>query len=372
LRYSGKIIVARTYDAGLSIEIQKAASALRRKGIKIAGETYMSKKRLAPKYAKPFFDLEFSLPARRVKFDNSVIYLRIRVGLREEGAITIMLTAPFENKSVDDLIKLSLIDEGALAVAGKTIPFEDYALSLYKSVCSIIRRSIQQQEQTDKPLTESYTYIVINKTSPKCPVEQLLERKRLFAGLLRPWGGWRELSDAEIIDSTSGVVRYTKNDAVIIDWARAVLVGVAQDVEKSVITTIDMANTQRVKLRLYDAMLSAYKTELKSRKHFGLLQSLLPPSISPLPKITIMKSEISDLLRGLRLSSVWAEESYLGRVHSIASQKLGLQKLMYEVNENIRSIADDLSTIVQLRTTYWIEVLFILIVIIWMIAELLR
>lgn len=367
VKYTGRLIITRARDVQGKIDINKIKES---RHVRFLRERE-TKRALAPRYARPYPDLELRLSPTRITFGEKQYYAGIYAKIRKEGALTIEVNIPFNNLTMDNLVNLSMIEEEWVIAKENEIMFEEWMDSMYKKVLNYIKSAIHSRYTlggAPAPV-EDYMYVIIEKIKPKININQLLEKKSLLTGVLRGWRGWRDVGAQEQEDATSATFTYTNDDAVIVDWDRALLINTS-NMTWDILATIDLANIQRLKLMVFGILLTNARDSIKGRKIYSLPRAFLPPSMSPLPGIIDLKNEISGLLKGLRLSATFAYDSYLGKIYTAAAKKFQLEALEKEVSNTIQGISDDVSTATGIRTAYWLELFFILLIIIWMIMSL--
>jgi len=357
------MIITRARDVRGNIDVTKIHESEQVKFVK----RLEIKKVLAPRYARPHPDLELRLPPTRITFKNKQYYVGIHAKVRKEGTLTIEVNIPFKRFTVDGLIALALIEDGQIKVKGKEIKFVEWVDSIYTRMLKYIEKAIEITYQVEIG-PEDYVCICVEKISPKMKIDRLLEKKAILTGILRGWTGWRWISKQEIEDATSAIFTYTQEDAVIVDWDCSLLINTA-DLTNDILSVIDLANIQRLELRLYAALISDSRRELTGAKIYGFFRSLLPPSMTPLPKLTDLRRNISELLIGLKYPSIFATDSFLGKVHTAATKKFQVGALETQVRNSLQDVGEDLATAAGVRSSYWLEVIFIVIVIIWIIME---
>ncbi len=243
----------------------------------------------------------------------------------------------------DPLVECTLYDFGAISVVYR-VPIEgdltgllDLADELYENaeLLADSRRRVTELLERIRPAVRRLSladlfedYVIYRVPTPPvgCDLPALLKGRsmqRTVASLLRAERG--EMSEQELADALSCVISFSPQDATIIDWNAAMVIG--EDTE-DVMAVLEFGNVELLEMRFMDDRLDemldlAY--EAQQRGPAGLLRWLgLDKRRSEIRRIATLQVDNALLFEGINNALKLLGDQYLARVYRLAAQRLHL------------------------------------------------
>lgn len=372
MKFTGRIIFTKSFDAGGNIAVDKITS---KKEFKIK-KIKTSKRMLAPRYISPAPDLEIKLPPTRirVKWEDNIetdYYVSLLATVRKAGVVTLHISIPFKKINIDKLIDISTIDERDIQIRKEEMPFYEWAETLFVRVYEHIKEAIYN-ERAVRVTPEDYAFIIIDKISPKLTSKELYYKyPRLLAGLLLSEPYWRQISEQEKEDTLSSFASYTTKDLTIVGFDKSVLIGTGE-MTNDIISVLNLANIHRLVLRVYEEILKQAITEAKEKKVWSVWRAFLPATWTSLYKIGTIQLDVTRLVGELKSETAYGEDYFLGKIYTACERKLQLSsrsdvvqnylEVLQKYNEralNARSVVASLLveiSFILIMVTLWIAI----------------
>lgn len=237
----------------------------------------------------------------------------------------------------------------------------DRVLTLSQSIAPAVQRA-----DMARPV-EDYAAFVID---PDCLAGDaqaaLLENSAKIAHILRGSGreGGGDLSESEVKEAMSARLTFTTRDAVVIDWAAAVLI----DREPGdVLAILEFATIELLEMRLLDDRLdltlaASYDTLNRQRWWARLLMG----GSRDLRRLAAMQTDAALMFEGVNNAIKLVGDQYLARLYRAAASRMGVPEWQSSVRrklatlESIHSKVADHGATFRLEFLEWIVVLLIL------------
>lgn len=172
------------------------------------------------------------------------------------------------------------------------------------------------------PMVEDYfVYQVRRFTGAQSPAELLSLAREHVAGLLRSESG--PLAEEEVRDAVSERISYSPQDATVIDWNAAMVVGEGAE---DILAVLEFANVELLEMRFLDealdrALSQAYET---AQRKWSLADLLSHRTGADLRRIARFQVDSAILFEGVNNALKLVGDQYLARLYRLAANKLHL------------------------------------------------
>ncbi|MHB8633388.1 MAG: hypothetical protein ACYDBQ_05380 [Thermoplasmatota archaeon] len=289
----GEFVHLRLYDVGAELDLARITT-VRGKPAELAPLVSRSP---APPYAT------FPSP-REVRLEVAGSTLEIR--LHATGVVALRLRTRFRAGTLDTLRSAAR----EVAVAGvKATPFMDHE---YQAVLEDVRDSLMRPYVVQVE-PEGYLAYCITEGGPVLDQSDQGVRESLAALVAgeRP----RVLAAEVVASALKHTIRYYANDAVILGWDEAVILG-HRDGYEDVLDIMELANLELLEFRTYDSYL-----DQRLEESFASLQRLWAPgglfrsARTALHDISQIRVEVARLTDNLHDTGKMFGDWYMAKIH---------------------------------------------------------
>lgn len=288
----------------------------------------------------------------RTLFGRPVEIVR-QVKLFSMGALSILFQAPFEDRSLRELVDYHDLNF-------ETVKLEHEALRLAKEIkediASYCARPTAQLE------SEAYTIFCLDQaqSGPMMTEGWFDERRRLIAGLLTQEAEVEALSEQEVEESTAAHLSYYKDDLAVIDWDAALIVG-GRDTQDEILHIAELANVQLMELRAYDRILdSSLGRAYTDLAHWRMR---LPGRVmSDLREIRIDMVRLTDELEN---TTKFIGDWHLARIYQQLYKRFHLADWNRVIDRKLGTLGDLYQLLREERTNLWMVILELTIVLLF-------
>ena len=245
------------------------------------------------------------------------------------GALSVTLTLPLEDLSLDDYaeIALSLASENGLEKSAR-----EAAVGLFERIRPAVSRPMFAG------LVEDYCMWHVGGFSPGLSGTEALARfPREIARLLTLERG--ELSEAAVAEIVRNPIRYFENDLFLAEWNAAF---VYDPKFKDTAEVLEFLNVQVLELRFFDHLLheaiEGVSEELLPRRR--LFHILHDPYEVPLRKLSGIRTDVSLIRERIFNALKLVGDAYLARVYEEARRKVGAEKHEGTVRDQLVALTD--------------------------------
>jgi hypothetical protein len=275
------------------------------------------------------------------------------------GAISIMVSVPFEVKNIEDLVEYHDLEfsNGQL-----TQEVRQLAESARGELARYFLKPVQQLADE-----EAYTVFCIDAPLisedglPLSAEDWLHEHRREVAALLTQEPDVNQLSRQEVDESTGRALSYYENDLTVLDWDAALVVQEPGRVDE-ILYILELANLQLAELEAYDRILDnalerSYRDLNRSPKRSGEV-------MKELREIRIDLSHFSDELSNItKFFGDW----HLARIYENISARFHLSDWHRAIDEKLRTLANLYQLLSQDLNNRWMLTLEVTIVLLFII-----
>jgi hypothetical protein len=275
------------------------------------------------------------------------------------GAISIMVSVPFEVKNIEDLVEYHDLEfsNGQL-----TQEVRQLAESARGELARYFLKPVQQLADE-----EAYTVFCIDAPLisedglPLSAEDWLHEHRREVAALLTQEPDVNQLSRQEVDESTGRALSYYENDLTVLDWDAALVVQEPGRVDE-ILNILELANLQLAELEAYDRILDnalerSYRDLNRSPKRSGEVMKELRES-------RIDLSHFSDELSNItKFFGDW----HLARIYENISARFHLSDWHRAIDEKLRTLANLYQLLSQDLNNRWMLTLEVTIVLLFII-----
>ena len=357
---SGHLFFFYAYDAGFEIALEKARALC-----EASESPGIAGLRPAPAHLQ-YRPRPLTVPAGAVPVTVSgkTFSLDATVKIFDFGALSVTLTLPLEDLSLDDYteIALSLASENGMEKSAR-----DAALGLFER----IRPAVSRPMFAD--LVEEYCVWHVGGFSPGLSGTEALARlPREIARLLTLERG--ELSEAAVAEIVRTPIRYFENDLFLAEWNAAFVYDPKfQDTAE----VLEFLNVQVLELRFFDHLLheaiEGVSEELLPRRR--LFHILHDPYEIPLRKLSGIRTDVSLIRERIFNALKLVGDAYLARVYEEARRKVGAEKHEGTVRDQLATLTDIYTVLnnqARAARAETLELIIILLIAIEIVMGLLR
>ena len=322
---SGHLFFFYAYDAGFEIALEEA-----RPLCEASDSPGIAGLRPAPPHLQ-YRPRPLTVPAGVVpaQVSGKTYRLDATVKIFDFGALSVTLTLPLEDLSLDEYVEIAL----TLATeSGMEKSARDAARRLFER----IRPSVSRPMFAD--LVEEYCVWHVGGFSPGLSGTEALARlPREIARLLTLERG--ELSEAAVAEIVRTPIRYFDNDLFLAEWNAAFVYDPKfQDTAE----VLEFLNIQVLELRFFDHLLheaiEGVSEELLPRRR--LFHILHDPYEVPLRKLSGIRTDVSLIRERIYNALKLVGDAYLARVYEEARRKVGAEKHEGTVRDQLASLTD--------------------------------
>jgi hypothetical protein len=275
------------------------------------------------------------------------------------GAISIMVSVPFEVRAVRDL------------VAYHDLAFSNGVLS--QEVCQLAEAARGELARYFiKPVPqladeEAYTVFCIDAPliasdgRPLSAEDWLAQHRREVAALLTQEPDINQLSRQEANESTGRYLSYYENDLAVLDWDAALIVQEPSLVDET-LYVLELANLQLAELEAYDRILDTALD--RSYRDLNQRPRRRGEVMRELRELRIDLAHFSDDLSNItKFFGDW----HLARIYENISARFHLADWHRAIDEKLKTLADLYYLLAQDRNNSWMLTLEITIVLLFVI-----
>ena len=357
---SGHLFFFYAYDAGFEIALEKARTLC-----EASDSPGIAGLRPAPAHLqyrpRPLTVAAGALP---VTVSGKTFSLDATMKIFDFGALSVTLTLPLEDLSLDDYaeVALSLASEDGMEKSAR-----DAALGLFRRIHPAVSRPMFAG------LVEDYCMWHVGAFSPGLSGTEALTRiPREIARLLTlERAGLSEAAVAEIVRTP---IRYFDNDLFLAEWNAAF---VYDPKYQDTAEVLEFLNVQVLELRFFDHLLheaiEGVSEEL--RPHRRLFHILHDPYEVPLRKLSGIRTDVSLVRERIFNALKLVGDAYLARVYEEARRKVGAEKHEGTVRDQLATLTDIYTVLnnqAQAARAETLELIIILLIAIEIVMGLLR
>ncbi|MDI9642252.1 MAG: hypothetical protein QXQ38_01465 [Archaeoglobaceae archaeon] len=336
---TGKVQFQFYYDVGGEIDPQKLSI----EGFSSTTKTQKSVKILAPKFEEAGLKpVEISFGFREIES----IKMGVSAKIFPIGVVEVIFTANFRNSSFEDVIRLVNMSEGFLKVENKEVEFEKLSAEIFYEIGKRIQEAVYNPYTPfDQP--EVYRVVMISNLEPKQKIGEMLGKfRKQIAGILRGEKNWEKLSDREVDDTLRYYLSYSEDEAVVVDWYSALLIGGEEYVDE-IVQTIEIAKIQLLELKTYDKLLDtridkAYGSLrgvfFRSRIGIAWLSKTYGELSRTASELAELRIEVVDYVHDLRNILKFTGDWYLGKLYSALSDRFRIVDWLSLVDKKLEQL----------------------------------
>ena len=322
---SGHLFFFYAYDAGFEIALEEA-----RLLCEASDSPGIAGLRPAPAHLQ-YRPRPLTVPAGAfsVPVSGKTYRLDATVKIFDFGALSVTLTLPLEDLSLDEYaeIALSLASENGM---------EKFARDAAQRLFERIRPAVSRPMFAD--LVEEYCVWHVGGFSPGLSGTEALARlPREIARLLTLERG--ELSEAAVAEIVRTPIRYFENDLFLAEWNAAF---VYDPKFQDTVEVLEFLNIQVLELRFFDRRLheaiEVVSEELLPRRR--LFHILHDPYEVPLRKLSGIRTDVSLIRERIYNTLKLVGDAYLARVYEEARRKVGAEKHEGTVRDQLATLTD--------------------------------
>ncbi|MBP2688594.1 MAG: hypothetical protein H6R41_294 [Deltaproteobacteria bacterium] len=357
---SGHLFFFYAYDAGFEIALEEARTLC-----EASDSPGIAGLRPAPAHLqyrpRP---LTVSAGAVPIAVSGKTYRLDAIVKIFDFGALSVTLTLPLEDLSLDEYaeIALSLASESRMEKSAR-----DAARRLFERILPAVSRAMFAD------LVEEYCVWHVGGFSPVLSGTEALARlPREIARLLTLERG--ELSEAAVAEIVRTPIRYFDNDLFLAEWNAAF---VYDPKFKDTAEVLEFLNIQVLELRFFDRLLheaiEGVSEELLPRRR--LFHILHDPYEVPMRKLSGIRTDVSLIRERIYNALKLVGDAYLARVYEEARRKVGAEKHEGTVRDQLATLTDIYTVLnnqAQAAREETLELIIILLIAIEIVMGLLR
>lgn len=353
--YSGEVVYIYAFDLAYDMRKVPISELLGQP----TSEYSVGPDKRSPKQMMFYRPQMVKLPPETWRIQDRDIQINRTVKIFSVGAISILISVPFENLTLKDLIDYHEPD-------AKGIDWTGYINGLAEN----IRSELEPYCLRPNPrvgIAEAYTVFCFYGLPESRRTEQWLsENQAHIAALLTQEENAESLSAQQVRESTAQSVSYYQNDLVIADWDAAVIVAGHEGLD-NILHIVELANVQLVELAAYDRLLDsslerAYR-DLAQRRLF------INRTIHKyLREISVDLTRLSDeLINITKFFGDW----YLAKIYKTLSARFHLDDWDKVINEKLLALGELYRMLQQDTVNFWMMLLEATIVLLFVIDLLL-
>jgi hypothetical protein len=320
MHVDGSCRVLYCFDVGREIRLAQAEAVL----TSSTRAQFTHKSRL-PTSDRVLPPLRLTWGAESLRVGEWTASERVEIALYDLGALGVTWLIPFKGP-LDGLVQLSalLYDNAELLARSRAV-----ATELLEALGSSVERP------RISSLSEDYVFFQVEHL-PLDPARLLREARPALARVLRAEAG--ELSDQEIDDALASPVSYRPDEACLVDWLGAFLIGDKTEDERLV---LELATVGLLELRVLDRQLdleidTAYAILSRQR---GLLKALAVQR-RELERVGRMQADNADLHEGLDNALKLLGDDYLARLHRTAGTRFHFAAWNASIERKLEVLSD--------------------------------
>jgi len=243
---NGEVIFLRLIDVGRNINLKKASTIFPR-----IPDKRIIRTKDTPSYVDFPEPLNLELTQNIVSESKNITEITLQVKLYEEGVISLIARINFRNTPLEGLHKLR--NTGFSTPEGE-FKINQFLKFHFSKVFSQIKDCIEEEGFiVGISKYEKYTLYCITNNIEK-PRDFLEENKEYLAALLMGENPNLELNQSQVNSTLSHSFSFLKNDLLIFDFDRALIIDPNRDYEDILLVT-EIANYQLLELRTVDYLL---------------------------------------------------------------------------------------------------------------------
>ncbi|MFX0026455.1 MAG: hypothetical protein ACFE8M_08555 [Candidatus Hermodarchaeota archaeon] len=242
---NGEVIFLRLTEVGRSINLKKASNIFPN-----ITDKRIIRTKDTPSYVDFPDPLTLGLTHNIVSKSKYITEINLQVKLYEEGVISLIARINFHDIPLEYLHKLRITEFSTHEGDFKINQFLKFH---FRKIFSQIKDCIEEDYTLGIPKFEKYTFYCIADNIEK-PEDFLEKNKNYLAALLMGENPSLELNKIQVDSTLSHSFSFLKNDLLIFDFDRALIIDPNQDYEDILLVT-EIANYQLLELRTLDYLL---------------------------------------------------------------------------------------------------------------------
>jgi len=306
--FHGTCHIMLAMEAGLSIELTKAANA-----VKGAGRARLPTSRNPGGFdwSSPPLTLEQDAPDITVAGHRLSSLMQIRVF--DFGAISLLYRIPFDGAA-------STLMELSIALTGNAALLAD-GRARVQALCHAMGDAVRKPALSD--FAEDYVVLSVQRVEGVSgPLSAAVLGESTIAGILRAEPA--PLSEQEVRDSVSGTISYGLNDLAVVDWNAAMLLDAEPEASLDV---LEFANVELLEYRTLDAQLDAaleeaYHTVTRRRSASAGLRT----GHRDLERLAELQMDAALLYEEINNALKLLGDQFLARLYRAANRRLHLDE----------------------------------------------
>src|SRR4030095_16620739 len=269
-----------------------------------------------------------SFDPKRDSWKRNGIPLKTLVRVYDVGVVSIGISVPFEDASLQDL------NPYQHPVLDNQEPLDQAALKLCGEVVENLRNYLVRG-MTKVDIPEAYTIFTLTQIAGVEDVGTWAEaHRREIAGLLLEAEA-PLLSEQQVAETFRHCISYYKRDATIIDWNAALVVSLSGRTSEE-IYVLELANLQLEELVLMDKRLDTFMNstydELERRRH---LFTFRRKEIEKLRRFSIDVAKITDEVSNI---SKFFGDWYLARLYLAARERFHINSWRESIENRLADV----------------------------------
>jgi hypothetical protein len=329
---NGEVIFLRLTDVGRNINLKKALNIF-------PGTT--DKRIIRTKDTPSYVDfpdpLTLELTQTIVSESKYITEIKLEVKLYEEGVISLIARINFQDIPLEYLHKLRITE---FSTPDGEFKINQFLKFHFSKVFSQIKDYIEEGNVFGIPKYEKYTFYCITDDIEK-PEDFLEKNKNYFAALLMGENPNLELNKIQVNSTLSNSFSFLKNDLLIFDFDRALIIDPNQDYEDILLVT-EIANYQLLELRtidyLLDSRLAIAEGDIRQiyfkRRSFG---RSLNRKVGNLLRL---RYDFTFLLENIENVSKLIGDYYLAQIYTKLAQLFQLKHWSDSIRHRLETIGD--------------------------------
>lgn len=245
--FSGELVFTSLHDLGGEVRLSDVAGL-----VKAPRADPVEPSKSAPVYVELVRPLSYRYPDRAVRTPRGETRIGIEARVYAIGAIGVSIRVPFEAKDLAEVNELTHLRPAEGPTYGEIA--SSIALEIAQAIGeALVERYIAAVEP------ETYLVVVLSKTD-RSVVELFEKERQVLAGIVAGERRPDRLSEDEVRDNLRTWFSYYKDDLVVVDWDRALVIEPSGKYD-DVLSVMEIANLELLELRVYDKYLDSVLEE---------------------------------------------------------------------------------------------------------------
>jgi hypothetical protein len=239
------------------------------------------------------------------------------------------------------------------------------ATAVYRKTRSSMKDCITKKQDGEQEPEDYRVFVIKRMGKPMSGLEFLRQNTAEIAGLMRQERDPGILSEEEVARSVKNSFSFYKRDLAVIGYLDALIV--EPEDETDAVLTLEIANIELLKLRIYDRLLDRYLEaayhDLREVSVSRLKLIFMSRRLGRIARaISEAKAETSELIGNVMNMSRFIGDWYTGRIYSAVAERLHLKDWEQEVVRKIDVLEEAYTMIFDKINSYQLIVLEVLVV----------